>query len=103
MIATSLKPDADVMGSAWIGSRFEWSNYQRVVDGQPYFPWLRNTTLISVASVAGAVFSSLLVAYGITKVRWFGSRFVFGSILATMMIPYQVVMIPLFIVFRNLG
>ena len=103
MVATSLKPTAEVMSQAWLGSHLAWSNYRVAVTAQPYLLWLRNTVLIAVANVAGAVLSSLLVAYGITKVRWFGSRLVFGSVLGTMMIPYQVVMIPLFIVFRNLG
>jgi multiple sugar transport system permease protein len=103
MVATSLKPTADVMSQSWLGSHLAWSNYRVAVSAQPYLLWMRNTVLIAVANVAGAVLSSLLVAYGITKVRWFGSRLVFGSVLGTMMIPYQVVMIPLFIVFRNLG
>lgn len=103
MIATSLKPTSEVMSSAWLGSHLAWSNYHVALTAQPYLLWLRNTVLITVTSVVGAVFSSLLVAYGITKIRWFGSRFVFGSVLGTMMLPYQVVMIPLFIVFRTLG
>ncbi len=103
MIATSLKPTSDVMSNAWLGSHLEWSNYYVALTAQPYLLWLRNTIIVTVASVAGAIVSSLLVAYGITKIRWFGSRLVFGSVLGTMMLPYQVVMIPLFIVFRTLG
>lgn len=103
MIATSLKPTSEVMSDTWLGSHLEWSNYYVALTAQPYLLWLRNTIIVTVASVAGAIVSSLLVAYGITKIRWFGSRLVFSSVLGTMMLPYQVVMIPLFIVFRTLG
>jgi multiple sugar transport system permease protein len=53
--------------------------------------------------VVFTLISSLIVAYGFAKIRWRGRSFFFGLCIATMMLPWQVTMVPLFIIFKNLG
>jgi multiple sugar transport system permease protein len=68
------------------------------------FPlYTRNTLLIAALSVLGTTLSSAVVAYGFAKIRFKGRGFLFVLMLSTMMIPFPVMMLPLFIVFRFIG
>ena len=68
------------------------------------FPLLtRNTLIVAVLSVVGTTLSSAIVAYGFAKIRFRGNGTLFGVLLATMMIPFPVIMVPLFGIFRWLG
>lgn len=68
------------------------------------FPlYLRNTLLVSFLAVGGMVISSALIAYGFARVQWRGRNALFVFVLATMMIPFPVLMGPMFIIFRELG
>jgi multiple sugar transport system permease protein len=64
---------------------------------------LSNTLLVAVIGVAGTVISSALVAYGLSRIQWKGREALFGITLSTMMVPFPVLMIPLYAVFRWLG
>jgi multiple sugar transport system permease protein len=68
-----------------------------------FFTFLRNTLLVCVLGVIGAVFSNALIAYGFAKIRWRGRDTLFVLTLATMMVPFPVLMVPLYGVFKWLG
>ena len=68
-----------------------------------FLTYLANTLLVAVLGVTGTVLSSALVAYGLSRVRWKGRESLFAFTLATMMIPFPVLMIPLYSLFRDLG
>ena len=68
-----------------------------------FLTYLANTLLVAIFGVIGVVFASSLAAYGLSRIRWRGSKFLFGLTLATMMIPFPVLMIPLYAVFREFG
>lgn len=80
-------------------------NYWRVINNDKMdFPlYTRNTLWIALLSVLGTVLSSSLVAYGFAKIQFKGRRALFGLMLSTMMIPFPVLMVPLFAVFRWIG
>src|SRR5450432_1984028 len=80
-------------------------NYFRVITHPKMdFPlYTRNTLIIATLSIAGTVLSSSLVAYGFAKIRFKGRGFLFVLMLATMMIPFPVIMVPLFSIFRWMG
>ena len=68
------------------------------------FPlYLRNTLVVAILSVTGMVLSSAFVAYGFSRVKWRLRGPLFGVVLATMMIPFPVIMGPMFILFREFG
>ncbi len=68
------------------------------------FPlYLRNTLIVAVLSVTGMTLSSAVVAYGLSRLRWRGRGVVMGTVLLSMMIPFPVIMVPLYGVFRELG
>lgn len=68
------------------------------------FPlFLRNSLVVAILSVSGMVISSAIVAYGFARVRWRGRGVVFALVLATMMIPFPVLMGPMYVLFKEFG
>ncbi len=80
-----------------------WRNYADLLTVWPFWTYLLNTVTITVPSVLGQLLSSSLVAYGFARVRWRGRNVFFVVVLITLMLPFQVTMIPLYIIFRQLG
>ena len=105
MLSTSLKPDAQLFAypPIWIPHPFQWENYPKAVNYIPFFTYLKNTLIISVASMIGATISSSLVAYSLARIRWPGRQVLLLLTIATLMLPYQVTLIPVFLVFKRLG
>jgi multiple sugar transport system permease protein len=68
-----------------------------------FVTYLSNTLLVAILAVIGAVSSSALVAYGLSRIPWRGRATLFNLTLATMMVPFPVLMVPLYGVFRSLG
>jgi multiple sugar transport system permease protein len=96
----------DVVPEASIRSRISlrWENFPRAIRAMKHFPsYLANTLILCVLNVAGTVLSSALVAYGFSRLEWRGRDRLFGLLLATMMIPFPVVMVPLYGLFRWMG
>jgi multiple sugar transport system permease protein len=83
-------------------SKVVFSNYYLAVTKMPFLRYFLNTVVITVLCVAGTVISSSMVAYSMSKIKWKGSKYLFPIIIATMMIPSQVTMIPLYVVFSKL-
>ncbi|WP_325176588.1 carbohydrate ABC transporter permease [Paenibacillus alkalitolerans] len=105
MLSTSLKPDSELFlwPPVWFPSELVWSNYPDSVNYVPFFMYLKNTMVITGLATAGVLFSCPLVAYGIARIPWKGAKPLFVITLLVMMLPYQVTMIPIFIVFKNFG
>ena len=105
MLSTSLKPDSQLYAypPIWIPNPLEWANYPKTVTYVPFFLYLRNTLIISLSSMVGVVFSSALAAYSLARIRWPGRQILFLMTIATLMLPFQVTLIPVFLVFKNLG
>lgn len=83
---------------------FRWANFGKAVRAMKLFPsYLKNTLILCVLTVIGTVCSSTLVAYGFARIDWPGRDKVFLVVLATMMVPFPVVMVPLFTMFKNFG
>jgi multiple sugar transport system permease protein len=80
-----------------------WANYPRALKRMNFAEALANTTVITVLCVVGQILSSSLVGFGFARFRFRGRNFLFMLMLSTMMLPPQVSMIPLFILFRTLG
>jgi multiple sugar transport system permease protein len=98
--------ERDVVPAAAVASRvsFRWENFPLAVKAMRHFPrYLANTLALCVLNVIGTVLSSAVVAYGFSRLEWRGRETFFGLLLATMMIPFPVVMVPLYGLFRWLG
>ena len=105
MISTSLKSSGEVFSipPQWIPESLEWGNYVEAVNSFPFIRYAANSVFITVLSIFGGVFSSAYVAYGFAKLEWPGKNMWFTLMLATMMVPSQITMIPLFIFYSRLG
>lgn len=105
MLSTSLKTDDQlfVYPPKWIPRPIKWQNYYRAISYLPFPRYLRNTLIITLTSMVGVIFSSSLVAYSFAKLRFPDRNLLFILLLSTMMLPGQVTMVPVFILFRTLG
>jgi len=105
IISTSLKGDEDIFTTPpqWIPTDLRWENYSTVFDRMPYIIYFRNSVFVTVMTIIGVVLSSSLVAYAFACLRWPGRNALFIFVLATMMLPMQVTMIPMFVLFKELG
>jgi multiple sugar transport system permease protein len=82
---------------------FHFQNYEEAFEMIDFFTNLRNTLFICAGTVLGTLLSSALVAYSFARIPWPGRDIAFFLVLATMMVPYQVTLIPLFVLYKNLG
>ena len=105
MISTSLKSRGALMSIPieWIPAEPTLDAYTTVFERFPFFQTILNSLFISVSYTVITLFSASLAAYAFTKIRFKGSGFLLGVYLATMMIPTQVTMIPLFVVMNQMG
>jgi multiple sugar transport system permease protein len=113
MLSTSIKPEAQASsGSLQLlpdpaseTLKIAAANYSSVWnDRTVQFPlYLRNTLIVAALGVVGMTLSSAVVAYGLSRVQWRGRSVVFFLIVATMMIPFPVLMVPLYLIFREFG
>ncbi len=105
MIVTSLKSPDDLTAHplSWLPKQRYAQNYPNALSIIPYMQYLGNTLLICVPNVVGTLLSCSLAAYSLACVRWPGRGASFGLVLSTMMLPYPVTIIPLYLVYRHLG
>jgi ABC-type glycerol-3-phosphate transport system permease component len=102
MLSTALKDPTDLMNKSWIPTRLAWDNFTYAFSYGMWEKWTMNTVIITLVSVIGTVLSSTLVAYAFARLRWRGRDWVFSLVLATMMLPDVVTMIPRFIIFAKI-
>ena len=104
MLSTSLKTDAQLFAypPIWIPNPIAWWNYPNTVTYITFFLYLRNTLIIAVSATIGELISCSLVAYSLARIRWPGRQILFIITVATLMLPFQVTLIPLFLVFKRL-
>lgn len=105
MLSTSLKADAQIFAlpPVWIPETIHWNNYTRVFEVMPFWTYLYNSTLITGITIFGSILSGSLVAYAFGCLEWRGREALFLLVLATMMLPMQVTMIPVFVLFKDIG
>ncbi|MFB9279379.1 carbohydrate ABC transporter permease [Cohnella cellulosilytica] len=105
MISTSLKSLDELYEpgfNLWV-EHIKWDNYSIALSAFPFWLYLKNTLLTTLIPIVGTVLSSSLIAFGFARVQAPGAGILFMVVLATMMIPEHVTMIPTFILFRQLG
>ncbi|MCX7839186.1 MAG: carbohydrate ABC transporter permease [Anaerolineae bacterium] len=105
MVSSSLKARTEIFAHpiVWIPETPQWDNYVRALTMMPFERFAINTFIICALTVTGALISCSMVAYAFARLRWPGRDFFFGLLLATMMLPEIVTLIPMFIEFRWLG
>lgn len=105
MLATSLKPTAEVFGvpPTLIGSSLEWSNYAKVWTYVPFGTFIAVGFGVSLVGTVIVVATSLLSGYAFSRLRFRGRSAMFLVFLGTLMIPQEVLVVPMFILMSELG
>lgn len=104
-LSTSLKPESQLFSfpPQLVPRPLTFQNYAVLIQGFHFEHFLINSIVITSLYVLGALTSCSMVAYAFARLRWPGRNVMFLVTICTMMLPYQVTMVPLYMIFRNLG
>ncbi|HUI10870.1 MAG TPA: carbohydrate ABC transporter permease [Bacteroidota bacterium] len=105
MVSTSMMDEADIFRfpPRWLPPAFSLRNYRAIMDVLPLGRMLLNSFTIAVCATVGQLLSCALAAYAFARMKFRGQSVLYFTLLATMMIPPQVTMIPVFLIMRFLG
>ncbi len=104
-ISTSLKPLSDLftVSPSLIPSTIRWENYSDVFDTAPFLRFYANSVIVTVARTIGQVMIASVAAFAFSQLRFPGRDVLFFILLAGLMVPDQVLIVPRFIIMRQLG
>lgn len=103
MFASSLKPEIEIGGFSLISAHFNFNNYAEVFQRIPIARALINSIFVSMSTTASAVIFGSLVGYALSRMNFRGRNGLYALILFTMMIPFQVTLIPQYVLMVKLG
>jgi multiple sugar transport system permease protein len=107
VVTATFKPTEDIIGSLQLlPTRITTAHYDRAVEGIAGISVVRffwNSTVLAVLSVVGTVASSALAAYAFARLRFRGRGLMFALMIATLLLPFHVLIIPQYVVFQKLG
>ncbi|MFT4107465.1 MAG: carbohydrate ABC transporter permease [Lacrimispora sp.] len=105
MVLTSFKTNSDaftipvkVLPRQWVTD-----NYPAAFAAIPYFRYMGNTVFITAISLVGQLMVTPMIAYSLAKIKWKGADIISGLVMATMMIPITVTMVPMYKIYSKLG
>ena len=104
MASTSLKSmeQAYAFPPVWFPNPVQWDNYSKIFTELPFLTFTINSITITVLNTLGVVLASSIVAFGFSRLRAKGRDFLFILLISTIMLPYQVILVPTFILFKYL-
>jgi multiple sugar transport system permease protein len=105
MLSTALQQGGDIFAwpPKWIPDPPQWRNFADAWTAMPFTRYLGNTVFIVALGITAELASATLVAYGFARFRFPGSDFIFLVLLATMMLPFHVTLIPTFLIWQRFG
>lgn len=104
-VATALKPAGETFTAppSLVGSKLQWSNFTDVFDYVPFHRYIFNGIFVAAAGTIVVLAASSLSAYAFARLRWRGREGVFLLFLATLMVPQEVLVVPMFMLMREFG
>lgn len=105
LVRSSLMDMAQIfqMPPLWIPKPVHWDNYKDALTILPFWRYFLNTMFITSINMAAAIVTSSFCAFGFARIKFKGSKFMFGCVISSMMLPYAVTLIPTFIGWRTIG
>ncbi|MEN9934640.1 MAG: hypothetical protein RLZZ387_1219 [Chloroflexota bacterium] len=105
LLSTSLKSEGEalIIPPVWIPNPILWENYGRAWTALPFGRAYVNSLYIALLVTVGQMITCAMAAYGFARIRFWGRDVIFVLFLATLMVPFQVTLVPSFILFRNIG
>lgn len=104
-ISSSLKDITEIYAvpPIWVPAKVMWHNYALVFEKVPFGVFTRNSVIVTVSAMIGTILTSSLVAFGFARFRFPGRELLFMLVLATMLLPWEVTIVPLFLIFKEVG
>jgi multiple sugar transport system permease protein len=105
LLVTALKTDGEVfqLPPSFLPANPQWQNFGAATEYIPFWQYMGNTLIIALLTIIGTLVSCTLIAYGFARIKWPGRNILFIVYLSTIMLPTQVTMIPLYIIYRQIG
>jgi len=103
VVSASLKPRTQVFDNALLPSTWAFGNYLNIWEVAPVLTWFLNSVVVSLAAATAMTIASSVVAFGFAYFRFPGRNVLFGLVLATMMLPTAVTMVPLYMIWNSMG
>ncbi|PTQ55843.1 MAG: N-Acetyl-D-glucosamine ABC transport system, permease protein 2 [Candidatus Carbobacillus altaicus] len=105
MLSTALKPEGDIFTwpPDWIPDPPQWHNFADAWNAMPFSRFLLNTIFVVALGMSAELISETLVAYGFARFRFPGRDLIFFILLATMMLPFHVTLIPTYLIWQKFG
>lgn len=104
-LTSSLKSQSELYTypPTFLPAEFKWDNYALVFSLAPFAQFIANTVFVTACAMVGQILSASVVAFGFTRFRFPGRETLFFIVLMTLMLPWQVTIVPTFLLFRSLG
>ncbi len=105
MVSTSLKSPGETvaMPPVWIPDSLQIGNYAAAFDAAPFGRYFLNSVLVTVLSTVGELVTTILAAFAFAKIEFYGKNVLFTLLIATMMVPGEILIIPNFVTLSNMG
>ena len=104
LVTTAFKPDREIFAfpPQWVPNPPIFDHFVKGLNAYPFGRFFLNSLTVSALGALGAVLSSSLAAYGLSRIDWPGRNILFAAILGTILLPFQVRLIPLFLTYNAL-
>lgn len=102
MVLTSLKSPAEVTTFSWLPSELHWENYLEAMSAAPFLDYFRNSLILTVGQTLLTLVFATAAGYALAQLPIRGKRFLLGYVIVLLMVPFQVVIVPLFLVVKQI-
>ena len=105
MVSTSIKTTGETLAipPVWLPENWQWSNYEKALTMAPFEQYFINSVIITLSSTIGEVITSILAAFAFSKLQFFGKNILFTILISTMMVPFELLMIPNYLTLSKMG
>lgn len=105
MVSTSIKTTGETLAipPVWLPENWQWSNHETALTMAPFEQYFINSVIITLSSTIGEVITSILAAFAFSKLQFFGKNILFTILISTMMVPFELLMIPNYLTLSKMG
>lgn len=105
MLKSSFEPYNQIVSVHlnWLPTRLDWYNYVQLFSHHPMLRWLFNSLFVAVSTVLGSLIIDSLAAFSLTRLQYKGRNIFFVMILASLIVPIHVIIVPLYVLMRDFG
>ena len=102
MILTALKSTGEVSTFSWLPTQFHWSNFVEAMDAAPFLRYFWNSLVLTVGETALTLVFCTMAGYALAKAPIRGAKGILNYFIALMMVPFQIILVPLFLLVKSI-